>query len=219
MSSSAISHLPLKQPDWFAITLLPNEPAADALRSILAHLEGLEDTVFAIRGLACYYFAERRLYEQFEDPDVGQPFRSMDRFLKASLPKSWRYCEDAWSAIKAVKDQLTRGIPDKDLAEMPRCNLVQLKQVSSGVRGLPDVVEAAKTLPETEFTAKLNREHNQHLEGKQTLKFTYSAAEAAIILHALDIVGELTGLDPQDRNGELLAWAIDYAAEHETVTA
>jgi hypothetical protein len=47
---------------------------------------------------------------------------------------------------------------------MKRCNIQQLKQTSSSVRVLPEVIEAAKKLPEKELVAKLNTEHDQHLE-------------------------------------------------------
>ena len=57
-----------------------------------------------------------------------------------------------------------REVPFADLLEIKRCNLEQLKKVSSGVRLLPEVVKAAKSMPEKQFVEKLNREHDQHLE-------------------------------------------------------
>ena len=58
-------------------------------------------------------------------------------------------------------------MPFEDLLSIKRANLEQLKQVSSNVRLLPAVIEAAKTLPEKAFVEKLNRDHAQHLEVKQ----------------------------------------------------
>jgi hypothetical protein len=158
--SSAISHQINREPDWTAIKLLPDNQAAEALRSILLNLEGAEECIFARRGLALLMFEERELYKEFVDPEYGVPFASMDRWLKISLPKSWRYCTDAKNTILAVRAE----IQPKDLFDIKRCNLEQLKKVSSSVRILPEVVQAAKVLPEKEFISELNEKYDQHLE-------------------------------------------------------
>ena len=74
-------------------------------------------------------------------------------------PASWSYIRDALRAVKELRE-----VPFSDLLEIKRCNLEQLKKVSSGVRLLPEVVRAAKSMPEKQFVEKLNREHDQHLE-------------------------------------------------------
>jgi hypothetical protein len=180
--------------------------AADALWGILTRLEGIEDQVFAARGMACMLIEERELFRQLTDPEVGRPFESLDRFLKVTLPKSWSYCRDALRTVKELKDT-----PFTDLLEIKRCNLETLAKVSSGVRKEPKVIQAAKALPEKEFAQKMNREFNQHIETKSTLKLTYTAGEMAEIEKALDDVGKKCG--EGDRAGQLLALCIDYNLE------
>lgn len=50
---------------------------------------------------------------------------------------------------------------------------------------------------------------------KETLRITLPAGEMAEIYKALDWVAEQTGLAPNDRAGQLLAWAIDANAERQ----
>ena len=147
--------------DWARMRSEPAPEAADELRAILGALDGIEDKVFALRGMACLLIEERQLWSEHEDPEVGQPFASFDRWLKAAAPKSWSYCRDAMRVVKEL------GADFPDLLRIRRCNLEQLKRVSSNVRHLPAVIEAAKTLPEKAFVEKLNRDHAQHLEVKQ----------------------------------------------------
>ena len=147
--------------DWARMRSEPAPEAADELRAILGALDGIEDKVFALRGMACLLIEERQLWSEHEDPEVGQPFASFDRWLKAAAPKSWSYCRDAMRVVKEL------GADFPDLLRIRRCNLEQLKRVSSNVRQLPAVIEAAKTLPEKAFVEKVNREFEQHLEIKQ----------------------------------------------------
>lgn len=162
MKASVISHQFLEAPDWAALRQSPPRDAADALASLLTRLDPIEKQVFALRGIAMLVFEERELWTEFTDPDVGQPYASFDRWLKQTCPNSWSYCRDALRSVKEL-----RSVPFEDLLQIKRCNLEQLKKVSSGVRLLPDVVKAAKTMPEKQFVEKMNREHSQHLEVKQ----------------------------------------------------
>lgn len=158
--ASAISHL--RTPDWFAIRVMHPESAMTSLTSILTNLDPLEKQVFAMRGMAMLLVEERELYRWVIDEEVGDYFTSFDRWMKVTLPNSWGYCRDALRAVKELKD-----LPFEDLLQIKRCNLEQLKRVSSGVRLLPEVVKAAKTMPEKAFVEKLNTDHDQHLEVKQ----------------------------------------------------
>jgi hypothetical protein len=159
--SSAISHSPIRTPDWFALRVMSEEGAATALQTILKSLDPLEKQVFALRGMAMLLIEERSLYRWVIDEEVGDYFTSFDRWMKVTLPNSWGYCRDALRAVKELKD-----VPFEDLLQIRRCNLEQLKRVSSNVRLLPEVVKAAKHLPEREFVSKLNKDHAQCLEVK-----------------------------------------------------
>lgn len=159
MKSSAISHNPAETFDWAFIRSEHPQVAAARLGAILRDLEHSEKRIFATRGMAMLLIEERQLWEQFTDPEVDQPYASFDRWMKVTLPNSWGYCRDALRAVKELKD-----LPFEDLLQIKRVNLEQLKKVSSSVRLLPEVVDAAKTLPEKQFVEKMNQEHSQHLE-------------------------------------------------------
>jgi hypothetical protein len=214
MTVSAILHQ-IPVPDFDAIRAMTSEDAAnpvvDILRTVEAadeRIESMTRQVYAIRGAAMKIAEEKKIWEQWVDPEVCQRFRSLDRWNKATFPKSWRYNQEALATISKLPD-----VPMEQLISMPRCNMVMLaNNVSSSVRALPDVLQAAQTLSEDEFAAKLSTEHGQHLERKETLKFTYSKGEAEMVKLALGMVGKL--IDVEDMSGQLLALAIDYIAEH-----
>lgn len=167
--NSAISHSALRAPDWFAIRVMSPESAIDSLTAILRSLDPIEKQVFAMRGMAMLLIEERELYRFVVDDEVGDYFQSFDRWMKVTLPNSWGYCRDALRAVKELKD-----LPFEDLLQIRRCNLEQLKRVSTNVRLLPEVVKAAKSLPEKDFVQKLNAEHDQHLDVKKPIAMATS---------------------------------------------
>ena len=151
-------------PDWSSLRSADPEWASVQLTKILSSLEGSEKTLFAVRGMCALLIEERELYRFVIDQEIGDYYVSFDRFLKCEYPASWSYIRDALRAVKELRE-----VPFADLLEIRRCNLEQLKKVSSGVRLLPEVVKAAKSMPQKQFVEKLNREHSQHLEVKQPM--------------------------------------------------
>jgi len=166
MTTCAILHSenPLQAPDWAEMRAEAQEVAAKRLTAFLKGLDGVEKRVFALRGMAMLIVEERELYRWVVDEEVGDYYVSFDRWLKQEFPNSWGYCRDALRSVKEL-----RQVPFEDLLQIKRCNLEQLRQVSSNVRVLPEVVRAAKTMPERDFIEKMNRDHDQHLEVKQPL--------------------------------------------------
>lgn len=161
---SAISHrsaMTLEAPDWNYLRSMSPEDSAPLVGHFLRDLDGVEKQVFALRGMAMLLVEERQLYRFVLDEEVGDYYQSFDRWMKQELPQSWGYCRDALRAVKELKD-----MPFEDMLQIKRCNLEQLKKVSSGVRLLPEVVKAAKTLPEKAFVEKMNADHDQHLSAK-----------------------------------------------------
>lgn len=193
--------------DWARMRSEPAPEAADELRAILGALDGIEDKVFALRGMACLLIEERQLWSEHEDPEVGQPFASFDRWLKAAAPKSWSYCRDAMRVVKEL------GADFPDLLRIRRCNLEQLKRVSSNVRLLPAVIEAAKTLPEKAFVEKLNRDHAQHLEVKQPVALA-PAGDVAEFESAIEMAMLVEHCDT--RADAIKAIAVSYIQDHAT---
>jgi hypothetical protein len=159
MSLGAISHSPIRTPDWMAIRCQFNETAATALEAILQSLDRVEEQAFAVRGEAMLLIEERNLFRFIMDEEFGDYYQSFDKWLKDTLPRSWGYCRDALRARKECRD-----VPYEDFAKMKRCNIEQLKKVSSNVRLLPEVIQDAKCLSEKQFVEELNRKHDQHLE-------------------------------------------------------
>jgi hypothetical protein len=139
------------------------EPASARLGQILKALDSIEEQAFAVRGEAMLLVEERNLFRFVLDEEVGDFYMSFDKWLKDTLPRSWGYCRDALRVRKELKD-----VPYSDLVHMKRCNLEQLKKVSSSVRILPEVVQAAKSMPEKAFVEEMNR-RGQHLEVKQPI--------------------------------------------------
>ena len=212
---SAISHLPT--PDFDRIRAMTPEdaskPVVDILRTVEAadeRIESLTRQVYALRGAAMLIAQQKRIYEFFIDDEWGEPFRSLDRWNKATFPKSHRYNAEALATIQKLPD-----VPMEKLVATPRCNILTLTQVSSGVRTLPEVLEAAQVLTEDGFIGKLTRDHGQHLERVQTLKLSYQSGDMAQVKKYLSRKAVLLSLDAEDYAGALLGIAIDDNTEHE----
>jgi hypothetical protein len=187
------------------------DTAAKALQGILHDLDPLEKQVFACRGMAALIIEERELYRCVFDEEVGEHYASFDRFLKTEFPASWSYIRDALRAVKELRE-----VPFTDLLEIKRCNLEQLKKVSSRVRLLPEVVRAAKSMPEKQFVEKLNREHSQHLEVKQPVVM----AEATVSSKVDEAVEMATLLYGCKTRGEALeAVCEDFILAHQDMVA
>lgn len=205
MNSSAISHQTIHTPDWLALRLMAPEPASARLGQILKALDSIEEQAFAVRGEAMLLVEERNLFRFVLDEEVGDFYVSFDKWLKDTLPRSWGYCRDALRVRKELKD-----VPYADLVHMKRCNLEQLKKVSSSVRILPEVVQAAKSMPEKAFVEEMNR-RGQHLEVKQPIAMAPSEDceefETAI---AMAMVCE----ECKSRGEAIKAISISYIQEH-----
>lgn len=205
MKSSVVLH-ESDVPNWAALRLEVPEVAAKRLQGILSRLDTIEKQTFALRGMAALLIEERQLYRFVVDEKAGDYFQSFDKFLKDACPNSWSYVREALRAVKDLKD-----VPFEDLLQIKRCNIHQLKQTSSSVRVLPDVIEAAKNLPEKELVAKLNVEHEQHLECKVPVvmasKEDVDEIETAIAM--------ATALEEcKDRAEAMKCLAVNYIQEH-----
>ena len=138
MESSAISHL--ATPDFDTIRAMTAEdaskPVVDILRTMETadeRIESLTRQVYALRGASMKIAEEKQIFKCFIDEEVGQPFRSLDRWNKVTFPKSHRYNQEALATILKLPD-----VPLEALVNMPRCNIMALTQTSSNVRTLPE---------------------------------------------------------------------------------
>ena len=210
MKPSAIIAPAFEEPNWNQLRALEPERAAAVLSVILKSLDAIEEKAFAVRGEAMLLIEERNLFRFVVDEDVGDYYQSFDKWLKDTLPRSWGYCRDALRTRKECRE-----IPYADYVQIPRCNSEQLKKLSSGVRTLPSVIEAAQTLPEKAFVAKVNKDHDQHIERTETLKLTYPSGDMNQVKTYLQWVAGKADLEADDYPGSLLYLAIHENQEHE----
>ncbi len=154
MTTIAISQSSrLLAPDWFAIKLMGNSEACNALEAILSKLDNAEKQVFATRGMALIIIEDRKLWE----PRAS----SMGQWIKKIAPNSW---SDCYAAMRSMRELLP-DVPLDDLKDMKRCNLETVKKLSPKVRRDRKVIESAKTLPNKDFIAETAADHpDQHLE-------------------------------------------------------
>ena len=207
MKSSVISHNVLESPDWTALRSMVAEVAGKRLTGLLRGLDGVEKQVFALRGMAMLIVEERELYRWVLDEEVGDYYTSFDRWMKQELPTSWGYCRDALRAVKELRD-----VPFEDLLQMKRTNIEQLKKVSSSVRILPEVVAAAKSLPEKQFVSQMNEKHSQHLEIRQPVVMA-STGDCDELETAIALAITIEGCG--SRSEALKAIAVSYIQDHQ----
>ncbi len=156
---------PVDAPDWSTLRIMPPEGAVDALKSILSHWDGIEEKAFAVRGMVALIMEERELWQIATDPDTGQPYASLDQWFRTASPISHSSWRDALRTIKELRDT-----PLEELMRIKRCNLEQMKKISTRVRRLPKVIEAAIALPEKQFVAYVNEKYpGQYLEVKRPI--------------------------------------------------
>jgi len=220
-TTGAISHLqmPLAEPDYFKIGLLPDKEAADALRSILSSLDAVEeqveswrDRIYNRRMCCLRIYRTRNLWRLDIDPTSDRPFTSMDSWLEAMFPGGTsRYAKEAAETEKALSD-----VPIKILAETPRCNARTLasKYISDDCRKDPAVHKAMVESSEKGFRQMLNTTHGQALEAPETLKFTYPHGDAEQVRKYLAWVISKAELDEGDYPAALLYLAIHENQEH-----
>jgi hypothetical protein len=182
------------------------ETAAKRLTGFMHGLDRVEKQVYALRGMALLLVEERNLFRWVLDDEVGDYYQSFDKWLKDTCPESWSYCRQALNAVKELKD-----MPFEDLLQIKRCNLEQLKKVSSSVRALPEVVQAAKAMPEKAFVDMLNFSHDQHLDVKQPIVMA-TAEDCAELETAIAMAMVVEGCTT--RAEAILAISISYIQEH-----
>jgi hypothetical protein len=138
-----------------------DEEAASTLDTRMCALEVQWKRGFVERGLILLEFEERRLWRYVKDRDTGQPYMSLDKWLKKTAPASWRDC---YASLRAVKE--LREMRVEDLILTPRCNIEKLKLMSPTDRASEietedgkrvSVISAAQTMKMKEFVAAISQ--------------------------------------------------------------
>ena len=194
---------PLGAADLSRLTSDPIEVADAAVEAILASCEASQRNIFTTLAITLRIANDRKLYSLHVD-QYGEPFKSMDLWIKAMYPETWRYAKDAFGAAEILRD-----VPIEYIAKAKRCNAVMLAdlEISPMVRRDIETLELMETATEKEFREHLNK-HNQHLEGPRTLKFTGPESGIKKIESALDEIGVTWNLT--DRFGQLEALVEDW---------
>jgi hypothetical protein len=113
--------------------------------------------------------------------------KSFEEYVKVACPFGYAMAYKALADVKALAD-----IPDSDLAQMKETTFGVLRQLSSKVRALPEVIEVAKNKPAAELVGYIRANHPaQHLESSVTLRFTLDESAAAKVYEALKMAQQL----------------------------
>lgn len=225
MTPSAISHQEeaITAVDWDRLAQCAPEDAVEAIRGILVSAEAtldeaetrltaIRESIFNVRMCCFRIVSQRELWKLDTDPEYGLPYKTMTRWMAVLYPKDegLRYAQEANATQKALP-----AVTIEDLAEMKRCNAVDLARASTSCQRDPAVIQAAKTATHKRFRRKLTVEHSQVLEDLESIgPFTYPAGQTAEVRRYLQWVAGKAELDPEDYQGALLYLAIHENQEH-----
>lgn len=182
---------------------------AEELDRRMRLLDSQYKTNFVDRGLLLEEFERDQLWKFLYDPFTQANYESFNRWLQDAAPWSERDCRYALGAVKQLKD-----VPADDLRQMPRVNVEVMKSLSSSVRTQPEVIQAAKTLPEQQFIEQIQKTHpDQHVEPRKAIRLVKSASE--VVERAIRLAMAVEGIESRDE--ALEAIAVSYIQDHEQV--
>lgn len=160
--------------------------ATEAEEACFTRLRLLDETMkysYPEIGLICRQVEVNHLWKQRTDPETGHKCSSFARWVRVAAP--WSYAT-VFAAMRDVEE--LQDVPAEHLAEIPASNIGTLKQLSTAVRNVPDVLEAAKTMHAPDFAEKVRTEYpDQHLERKEILRFTVDGSAADRIKAVIDM--------------------------------
>ena len=195
---------------------MPDEIAAVALDGRLRALEIQWKRSFLERGVLLLEMEQRMLWRKLDDPSTGEPYTSLERWILTAAPQSR---SDAYAALRAVKE--LRDIPRQHLEGVARCNVAILQALSTSVRNEPEVLKAAKDLPEREFIRKIQQGWpDQHVEQRKAIHMNPPASASPIIELGFKLVMKHEGLTTKEQVIEFwAAKSIQEYQDEETGTA
>lgn len=163
---------------------LPDDQAAMALHARMGALDEadrLHEVSYAERGEIALAFQRRSLWRHLDDPATGQRFASLTAWMSSGSLACRR------SVFEAKRDMMELAdVPAEKLRSIPKANIKVLKQLSTAVRNDSTVLEAARSLKEFPFIAKIAADHpDQHIEAKVMLRFSPDLSGAEMIEEAI----------------------------------
>lgn len=128
-------------------------------------------------GIMCRDVEKRLLWKYRPNPETGKLCESMGQWMKVAAPSGRSTCYAAKDDVAALPD-----IPDVELAQVAPCNFGTLRQLSTAVRSLPEVLETAKGKRTKPLVEYIQANHSdQHVEHGTFMRLAPSETQKAII--------------------------------------
>lgn len=195
---------PINETALIQLRAMHDEDAAQVIDGRMRQLEQIWKRSFAERGCLMVEIKQRLLWQHIDDPSTGMACKSMERYIATVAPQSRSDCYAAMRAVEELTD-----IPRNELIEMPRANIEVMRSLSSNVRQQPEVLEAAKTMTEKQFTAKIASDFpSQWVESKHIIKLNFSASAGEAVERLIERTMERDGYSTKEEVIE--AWGVDY---------
>lgn len=151
---------------------LPDPEAATAMNERMAmwvRIDKLQERSFVERGLIIREFEKRSLWRYLTDPETGSTFPHLTAWLSCD---NFLGCRRTNFEAKRTLTML-EDVPPSKLIDVCKGNLNTPIQLSTAVRNQPDILEAARTMPQDEFLEKVEKEQpHQHIEARRVLRFS-----------------------------------------------
>lgn len=144
-----------------------------------------EATRFAKLGIALYDFERELLYQEVS-AETGEPFGSFPSWLADCTPGEGvpPARSTAYAALRMRKELL--DIPEAAYVQIPHGALLRLRGASTGVRVLPEVLEAASR-GERALVRHVTAEHpGQAWEETESLRFRPTTSQKQIVMRAIE---------------------------------
>lgn len=158
---------------------LADPEAAESLNVWMAALKRvgeIYEVSYGQRLVIIRHFEERSLWRYLTDPETDLPFPNLTAWLSSGFIGCRRVNLEAHKDGQALSD-----VPPEKLIDVPKSSIRVLKQLSTGVRNQPDVLEAAKRGDE-KLLEKIEAEHPlQHIEGRKPLRFNLGRSQAKTV--------------------------------------
>ncbi len=158
---------------------LPDSEAAVALNNRMrawVRIDELAPMSYVEKGIIARQFETRSLWRQLSDPDTGYPFTSYTAWMHSKYLGCARTKFDAKADVKMLEADISIA----DLSQIrEKENVKTLIGVSTAVRKDPEILAAAKTMPNNALLGKIETKHPlQHIERNKGFHFYVPQSEA-----------------------------------------
>ena len=176
---------------------LPDEQAAALISAEVADWDRQEPLRYAALGLMALAVEKRMLWRYVPG------CTSFATWVRCCAPKGYSTVYSALRDCEALAD-----VPAADLAQIPHESFPAMKHLSTGVRKLPEVLNAAKAGRDA-LVQHIQKHHtDQHIEATEDLRLHPTEGQKAEILAA--IAEAIQCGDAGTKEEAVFMWAINY---------